>query len=159
MVRRSQESPVQVLTELKLIFILYIFNFCKQIWGVERAPLYSRPWAALSLTTPLCGIILIDWMPNRDILVGWPGRRDKALKTGTVPAKTGRMVSLLLSHMVSTSRRFVNHYLQQFPVTWSWPWFSCKVFQAKRYLLAGSLALNLLILLRTSGKVRLHILL
>jgi len=35
-------------------------------------------------------------MPNRDILVDWPGRRDKALKTQTVPAKMGRMVCLLL---------------------------------------------------------------
>ena len=56
----------------------------------------GRPWAALSLTTPLCGTILADWMPNRDSLVGWPGRRGKALKTGTVPAITGRMVSLAM---------------------------------------------------------------
>jgi len=33
-------------------------------------------------------------MPNREILVDCPGRRDKALKTRTVPAKTGRMVCL-----------------------------------------------------------------
>jgi len=53
------------------------------------------PRAALSLATPLCGTILADWMPNRNILVDWPGRWDKALKTGTVPAKLGRMVSLV----------------------------------------------------------------
>jgi len=57
----------------------------------------GRTWAALSLATSLCGIILAEWMPNRDILVDWPGRRNKALKTGTAPAKTGRMVSLQLT--------------------------------------------------------------
>jgi len=35
-------------------------------------------------------------MPNRDILVDWPGRWNKAFETGTVPAKMGRMVSLLI---------------------------------------------------------------
>jgi len=30
--------------------------------------------AALSLATPLCGTILADWMPHRDILVDWPGQ-------------------------------------------------------------------------------------
>ena len=54
----------------------------------------GRARAELSLATPLCETILADWLPNRDIFVDWPGRRDKALKTGTVPAKTGRMVCL-----------------------------------------------------------------
>ena len=26
--------------------------------------------------------MLADWMPNRDFLVDWPGRRDKAFKPG-----------------------------------------------------------------------------
>jgi len=71
---------------------------------VKRAALYWPARAALSLATPLCGIILgFLWntslgflMPNRGILVDWPGRRDKALKTGTVPAKMGRMVCLYI---------------------------------------------------------------
>ena len=60
----------------------------------------DRPRAALSLAMPLCGTILADWMPNWDILVDWPGRRDKALKTVTVPAKTGRMVCLIMMFLV-----------------------------------------------------------
>jgi len=63
-----------------------------EVW--KERHFIGRPQAALSLATPLCGTILAEWMPNRDILVDWPGRRDKALKTGTVPAKTERMVCL-----------------------------------------------------------------
>jgi len=41
-------------------------------------------------------------MPNRDILADWPGRRDKTLKTATVPAKTGRMVCLVITDLFAT---------------------------------------------------------
>jgi len=34
--------------------------------------------------------------PNQDLLVGWPGRRYKAFKTGTLPAKTGVWYAYLL---------------------------------------------------------------
>jgi len=33
--------------------------------------------AALILATPLCGTILVDWIPNRVILVDWPGQSPK----------------------------------------------------------------------------------
>jgi len=57
----------------------------------------GRPLAALSLATPLCGTILAVRMPDRDILVDWLGRREKALKTGT-----GRMVCLLMLALSKT---------------------------------------------------------
>jgi len=40
---------------------------------------------------------LADSMQNRDFLVDWPGCRD-SLQTGSVPAKTGRMVCLCWAH-------------------------------------------------------------
>ena len=52
--------------------------------------------------------------PNRDILVDWPGRRDKSLKTGTVPAKTGRMVCLYCSKMLMFIKAFINSFY------WHW---------------------------------------
>ena len=81
---------------------LYLLNYYKQIWGVERAALYwpAPGRAALSLAKPLCGTILADWMPNRDILVDWPGHRDKALNTWSVPAKTGRIVCLIIGKYI-----------------------------------------------------------
>jgi len=45
-------------------------------------------------------------MPNRDFLVDWPGQ---SLQTGTVPAKTGRMVSLLLCLAQVVFSYFVLH--------------------------------------------------
>jgi len=42
--------------------------------------------------------MLADCMPNRDFLVDWSGPRDKAFKTGTLPAKSGRMVCLPKKH-------------------------------------------------------------
>jgi len=66
-----------------------------EVW--KRRHFIGQSRAALDLASTLCGTILAGWMPNRDILVDWPGRRDKTLKTGTVPAKTGRMVCLAIS--------------------------------------------------------------
>jgi len=48
--------------------------------------------------------MLADWMPNRDFLVDWQGRRDKAVEIGTVTAETGRMICLTIGHLKHEER-------------------------------------------------------
>jgi len=81
----------------------------------KRGTLLAMPRAALTLAMPLCGTILADWMPNRDILVDWPGQSPQ---NRTVLAKTGRMVCLSVSSTQTTllTVSFCHNHL--------WSWFS-----------------------------------
>ena len=86
----------------------------------KRGTLLAGPRTALILATPLCGTILADWMPSRDILVEWLGRRDKAFKTGTVPAKTGRMACLPIGHAWASEGFFPGGTTKRFSKIFPW---------------------------------------
>jgi len=61
--------------------------------------------------------MLVDGMPNRDILVGFPGRRDNAFNTGTISDNTGRLVCLVRS---SPKTSVNNQHGRGLNTKWNW---------------------------------------
>jgi len=99
MVPGPQEGPVQVLTELTLIFIDFELIQVNLRCG-KGGTLLAGPGRHLASLRHCVGLSwLTEWLTGTFWLTG----RDKTLKTGTVPAKTGRMVCLVI-HCTTTSK-------------------------------------------------------